>query len=47
MLAAIVAIRRKLSPALIYKGESFDLQSTWIEDVKPEDQVYFASSANG
>ena len=47
LLAAIVAIGQKLSPALIYKGESYDLQSTWIEDVKPRDQVYFASSCNG
>ncbi len=47
LLAAIIAIRQKLSPALIYKGESYDLQSTWIEDVIPEDQVYFASSSNG
>jgi hypothetical protein len=46
LLAAIVAIGRKISPALIYKGESYDLQSTWIEDVKPEDQVFFASSSN-
>jgi hypothetical protein len=28
LLAAIVAIRRKLLLALIYKGESFNLQST-------------------
>jgi hypothetical protein len=47
LLAAIIAIGRKLPPALIYQGESYDLQSTWIEDVGPEDQVYFASSSNG
>jgi hypothetical protein len=47
LLAAITAIGRKLSLALIYKGESYDLQSTWVKDVEPEDQVYFASSSNG
>jgi hypothetical protein len=44
LLAAIIAIGQKLSLALIYKGESYDLQSTWIEDVETKDQVYFASS---
>ena len=47
LLAAIVAIGQKLSLALIYKGELYDLQSTWIEDVTPKDQVYFALSSNG
>ena len=47
LLTAIVEIGRKLSPALIYKGESYDLQSTWIKDVTPKDQVYFASLLNG
>src|ERR1700722_13747120 len=47
LLAAIISIGQKLPPALIYQCESYDLQSTWIEDVRPEDQVYFALSSNG
>jgi hypothetical protein len=47
LLAAIIAIGRKLPPALIYQGKSYNLQSTWIEDVGPKDQLYFASSSNG
>ena len=47
LLACISAAGGRLSPALIYQGDSYDLQSTWIEDVLPEDQVYFGSSENG
>jgi hypothetical protein len=35
-----------LPPALIYKGESHDLQDTWIEDLGDE-AAYFAASDNG
>ena len=46
LLAAIIAIRQKLPLALIYQGELYDLQSTWIEDVEPKYQVYFTLLLN-
>jgi hypothetical protein len=33
-------------PALVYKGESHDLQSSWIDELG-DDKVYFAASNNG
>jgi hypothetical protein len=47
LLACISAIGKALPPALIYKGASHDLQSSWVEDVKEEDEVYFASTESG
>ena len=47
LLACISAIGKALPPALIYQGASHDLQSTWVEDVKEGEEVYFASTENG
>ena len=35
-----------LPPALIYKGESHDLQDCWVDDLG-DDTAYFAASNNG
>jgi DDE superfamily endonuclease len=47
LLAGICAIGKALPPALIYKGLSGDLQSTWVEDINENDEAFFASSTNG
>ncbi len=47
LLACICADTTAIPPALIYKGESFDLQDTWVQDFKPGDEAYFAASTNG
>lgn len=47
LLACIGADGVALPPALIYRGDSGTLQDTWIEDWKPEDEAFFAVSANG
>jgi hypothetical protein len=44
LLACISAARKVLPPALIYEGSTFDLQDTWVDDVKENDEVYFAST---
>ena len=46
LLACISAIGIALPPALIYKGDSGDIQSSWIEDWVPENLAHFAISAN-
>ena len=46
LLACICADGTKLSVGLIYKGESHDLQESWVDDLG-EDIAYFAASANG
>lgn len=47
LLACVCADGTALPPALIYQGKSGDLQNTWMEDLKEEDQAYFTSAANG
>jgi hypothetical protein len=46
-LACISAIGKAIPAALIYEGASGDLQDTWVKEVKPNDPVYFGSSASG
>ena len=45
-LACINALRKAIPPALIYSGLSHDLQSSWVQDVKASDSVYFSVSDN-
>ena len=47
LLACISAISKALPPALIYKGESYDLQDTWVDEVGDQDHAHFAASSNG
>jgi hypothetical protein len=47
LLACICADGTKLPSTLIYKGESHDLLSSWVEDFNEGDQAYFASTKNG
>ena len=47
LLACISATGVALPPALIYKGDSTTLQSSWIEDWVSEDLAHFAVSTNG
>ena len=46
LLAYISADGSSLPPALIYEGKSYDLQSSWLEEVG-NDSVYFAALDNG
>jgi hypothetical protein len=46
-LACIFAIRRWIPPLLIYKGESGDLKSTWVNEVKTNSMAHFTVSSNG
>ena len=47
LMACVSAIGKKIPAALIYTGESFDLRNTWVEDLKDEDDFFFAASSNG
>jgi DDE superfamily endonuclease len=46
LLASICADGTSIPPALVYKGISHDLQSSWLDDVG-QDTAYFAASTNG
>jgi hypothetical protein len=47
ILATISAIGRWIPPLLIYKGESGDLISSWVDEVMTESQAHFTVSQNG
>jgi len=46
VLACISAIGRWIPPLLIYKGDSGDLISTWVDDVTTDSQAHFTVSSN-
>jgi hypothetical protein len=47
LLACICADGTSTPVSLIYKGESHDLQDSWVDQIEETDEVYFAASANG
>ena len=47
ILACISAIGKWIPPLLIYKGESGDLMSTWVDEVKTDSMAHFTVSSNG
>ncbi len=47
LLACVSATGVVITSTLIYKAASYDLQDTWVEDVKVDDDVIFSSSQNG
>jgi hypothetical protein len=46
ILACISAIRKWVLPLLIYKGESGDLMSTWVDEVTTDSKAYFTVLSN-
>jgi hypothetical protein len=48
LVAAICADGSHIPPALIYKGESHDMQDSWLDDFDhSKDSAFFASSEKG
>ncbi|KAL2861001.1 uncharacterized protein BJX67DRAFT_317030 [Aspergillus lucknowensis] len=48
LIAGICADYSRLPPALIYKGESNDMQETWLQDFDHSSEVaFFASTKSG
>jgi hypothetical protein len=47
LLACVSAIGKKLPATLLYKGESYDLRDTWVEDLEDSDDFFFGASSNG
>ena len=47
VLAGICADGSHLPPALIYRGDSHDLRSSWVEDVDSSDLAWFAATPSG
>ena len=45
-LAAICADGTFIPPALLYQGKSYDIQSSWVQDLG-EETVYFAATEKG
>ena len=47
LMACICADGTSIPVSLIYKGESHDLQDSWVDQIEDSDEVFFAASANG
>jgi len=47
LLACVSAIGKAIPATLLYKGESHDLQDTWVEDLEDLDDFFFGTSSNG
>ena len=47
ILACISAISKWIPLLLIYKGESGDLMSTWVDEVTTDSKAHFTVSSNG
>jgi hypothetical protein len=47
LMACICANGTSIPVSLIYKGESHDLQDSWVDQIEEMDEVFFAASANG
>jgi hypothetical protein len=47
LLACVSAIGKAIPATLLYKGESHDLQDTWVEDLEDSDDFFFGTSSNG
>jgi hypothetical protein len=46
VLACILAIGKWIPPLLIYRGDSGDLMSTWVDEVTTDSQAHFTVSSN-
>jgi hypothetical protein len=46
-MACVSAIGKRVPATLLYTGESFDLQDTWVQDLEDEDDFFFGASSNG
>ena len=46
LVAGICVDSTSLLPGLVYKGESYDLQSSWLDELG-DDEAYFVASSNG
>jgi DDE superfamily endonuclease len=47
LLACVLALGKTIPPTLLYKGQSGDLQNTWVEDLGAEDDLFFGATENG
>jgi hypothetical protein len=47
ILACISVIGKWIPSLLIYKSESGDLISTWVDDIMTDSKVHFTTSSNG
>jgi hypothetical protein len=47
LLARVSALGKTIPLTLLYKAQSVDLQSTWVEDLGAEDDLFFGVAENG
>ena len=46
LIACVSALGKVIPPTLLYKGQSRDLQDTWVDDLEDADDMFFAQGVN-
>jgi hypothetical protein len=47
LVACVSALRQKIAPVLLYKGQSKDIQDSWVSKLKEDKDVFFGITPNG
>ena len=47
LIACVSAVGKTIPPTLLYKGKSGDLQDTWVDNLKEQDDLFFGATENG
>ena len=47
LIACVSALGKVIPPTLLYKGQSRDLQDTWVDDLEDADDMFFGVTENG
>jgi hypothetical protein len=47
LIACVSALGNRIPATLLYKRKSGDLQNTWVEELKEQDDVFFGATPNG
>ena len=46
LIACVSALGKVIPPTLLYKGQSRDLQDTWVDDLEDADDMFFGVTEN-
>jgi hypothetical protein len=47
LVAYVSALGQKITPVLLYKGQSKDIQDSWVSKLKEDEDVFFGTTPNG
>jgi hypothetical protein len=47
LVACVSALGQKIASVLLYKGQSKDIQDSWVSKLKEDEDVFFGTTPNG